>query len=457
MDRRARRAVRGGEPERRVKIGVIGAGIAGLAAASRLAVEHDVTVFERDGVPGGKMRSEALDGYLFEWGPNGFLSTHAGALSLVREAGIEGDLVEANPAAAKRYIFWNGRLHALPAKPQQALAMSLLSAPGKLRALRELFTRPPAAVPERESVHAFFTRHFGAQVADRIVAPALLGITGGDARLSSVDALFPRLRVMERERGSVLRALTRGTAGARAKLLGFGARGMQHFPRTLAERLGERVRYGAFVERVRPGSAAWVVEGDGFSQSFDAVVVAAPAGAAAQMLAGADPQLAALLARIPYAAMRLAGVAFRETDVPRPLDGFGFLAAREAGLRILGALFTSTMFAGQAPPGVAYLRVFLGGAADPDAALLETGEVRAIVLRDLERSLGIRAEPVAFHEARWSEAIPQYGLDHVDTVAQIERRAKSHAGLLLAGNAYHGIGAGDAVASGLAAAERLNA
>lgn len=438
-----------------MKIAVVGAGIAGLAAAFRLSAAHDVTVFEREDEPGGKIRSEAVDGYLFEWGPNGFLSSAAELRALASDAGLDGDVVEADAAASKRCIFWNGRLHALPVKPQQALRLSLLSAGGKLRAARELFMRPPKGAPERESVDAFFARHFGREVAERLVAPALLGISGGDARATSVDALFPRLRVMERERGSVLRALARSASGQRTKMLGFGPRGMQHLTRTLAGRLGERLQTGCAVERVLPESGGWRLTHARGESRADALVLAVPADLAAQMLADADAELAGLLREIPYSSMRVVGIAFRSHDVPVPLDGFGFLAARGEGVRILGALYSSSMFPQQAPDGIAYLRVFLGGALDPHAVALDTASARAIVRADLERTLGIRAEPVAYHEAMWPRAIPQYGLGHPALVAEIERRAASHERLVLTGNAYRGIGVGDAVRDALAGAARL--
>lgn len=436
-----------------MKIAVIGAGLAGLAAAMRLRKQHDVVVLERDAQAGGKIRSQQLDGLLFEWGPNGFLSSASGILELVSELGIESELVEANAAASKRYIYWNGRLHALPVKPQQALGMSLLSLSGKLRALREL-RRKPGSGPADESVAAFFERHFGAQVAQRIVAPALLGITGGDAAQTSVEALFPRLRVMEREHGSVLRAMMRGGA-ARTRLMSFGAAGFQRFAAAMAQSLGERLRFDAAVDELVPQDNGWIVRFGSESLRADAVVVAAPSYAAADLLGGVDAELAAALRRIAYAPMRVAGVAFRAQDVPVPLDGFGFLAARGAGLRILGALYTSTMFASQAPPGTAYLRIFLGGATDPQAVDLEANQARAIVLADLRAALRITAEPLAYHDVVWKRAIPQYALQHRATLEAIGARVAAHPGLHLTGNAYRGIGVGDTVRDALAVAAAI--
>lgn len=433
-----------------MRIAIVGAGIAGLSAAMRLRNDHDVTVFESAGEPGGKIHSQSIDGLLFEWGPNGFLSSAKTLLEIVRELGLQSELVEANPAASKRYIYWDHRLHALPSKPQEALKLSLLTPAGKLRALSELF-RKPAEPPPDESVQAFFCRHFGTQVAQRIVAPALLGITAGDAAATDITALFPRVVAMEREHGSLLRAMARAGA-ARTRLLSFGAAGFARLARAMGDALGERMHYGTSVTGVERTERGWHVLHRTGSMEADAVIVATPADAAASMLEHCDAHLAHALRRIPYAPMRVAGVAFRARDVPTPLDGFGFLAARNQGVRILGALYTSTMFPSQAPPGIAYLRVFLGGAADQHAIELDEQSAREVVLRDLRTTLGIAAQPIAYNEIVWKSAIPQYTLDHRDVLAKIEERLLAHPGLALIGNAYRGIGVGDTVADAVSVA-----
>lgn len=445
------------------RIAVVGAGIAGLAAAARLAGKHDVVVFEREGRAGGKIRTEQVDGFAFDWGPNGVLAGNPALRALLSEIGLAGELTPASPAAAKRFIYWNGALHALPAKPPDALRMSLLSPLGKLRALGDLFARAPASEDPEESVDAFMRRHFGAEVAERIVAPALLGVSGGDARETSVDAAFPRVRELERTQGSVIRGMARARGGA-GRLSSFGAAGMQRLTDRLAELLGERIRFGAPVERVERHGAGWRVHHRGGSGArapgddaadVDALIVATPADAAARLLAPADDELAALLRRIPYAPMRVVGIAFASSDVPAALDGFGFLAARDQGVRILGAVYTSSLFREQAPEGAAYLRVFLGGAVDPGAAALDPQEARALVRADLRTVLGVTAEPLAYQDVVWPRAIPQYRLDHRALVSSIEARVASHPGLGLTGNAYRGLGVADAVRDGRTVAGAL--
>jgi oxygen-dependent protoporphyrinogen oxidase len=436
------------------RIAVIGAGIAGFTAAFRLSAEHDVVVFERETSAGGKIRSQKLDGYLFEWGPAGILSSDEELAELVAELGLSDALAPAESAAKNRFIYWAGALHRLPASPREALTLSLLTPLGRLRALGEMLV-PKGSKGRDESVFAFMQRRFGRQVAERIVAPALLGVSGGDAATTSLDAIFPRLRAMECEHGSILRGMMKG-ARKPATTCTFTDGGMQTLTDRLAERLGERVRLGVTVERVEPAEAGWRVTHSAGETSADAVIVATPAAAAARLVEGFDAELAARLREIPYAPMRVVGLAFRAEDVPVSLDGFGFLAARRQQVRILGALYTSSIVPGHAPAGTAYLRVFLGGSTDPEIATLDAAAVRSIVLTDVKSALGISAAPLAYHEVTWPEAIPQYKLGHRVLVASIEKLESAHARFALTGNSYRGLSVGDTVRDARAAAARIS-
>jgi oxygen-dependent protoporphyrinogen oxidase len=435
------------------RIAVIGGGIAGLTAADRLSAGHDVMVFEREAIAGGKIRSQTTgDGFLFEWGPSGFLASANEVNALVAELGLSAALTPARPAAKKRSIYWNGSLHALPAKPPEVLTMSLLSPLGKARAAAEVFVRRGDGADD-ESVLAFMQRRFGREVAERLVAPALLGISGGDAASTSMAAIFPRVRDIETEYGSVIRGLMKGPRRSTG-LMSFAAGGMQTLTDRLAERLGSRLHTGVRVHAVAPVDGGWRIAHDGGEAFADRVIVATPAAAAASMIDGFDPVLAAKLREIHYAPMRAVGIAFRADDVHAALDGFGFLAARHQGVRLLGAIYTSTIIPEHSPDGAVYLRVLLGGATDPAIATLDADAVRAIVLADLKTTLGITAAPIAYHEIVWSKAIPQYRLAHRALVDAIERREAAHAGLALAGNAYRGLGVGDTVRDALAVAAR---
>jgi oxygen-dependent protoporphyrinogen oxidase len=230
---------------------------------------------------------------------------------------------------------------------------------------------------------------------------------------------------------------------------------MQTLTDRLSERLGDRLRRGVSVRHIERCDAGWRVSHDAGEDAVDGVIVATPADVAAELVDGFDGELAARLREIPYAPMRAVGIAFRSEDVRTPLDGFGFLAARNQGVRILGAFYTSSIVPEHAPPGTVYLRIFLGGATDRAIATLDADAVLAIVRADLTKILGITAPPIAHHEAIWPKAIPQYALRHRALLRAIEAREAAHPGFALAGNAYRGLGVGDTVRDAVDVAARI--
>ncbi len=474
---------------------VIGGGPTGLATAFLLLRARpglEVSLFERDPALGGKARTTVRDGYTVDWGPNGFLTSAPETLALAHALGLGDELQPAGEAARRRYLYLDGGLRPLPTTPPAFLASELVSWPGKLRAAGELLVG--GRVDAEESVHAFLARHFGRELADALGGAMVAGITAGDPHELSVDALFPRLRAMERSHGSVLRALiaqqrgaarrARGAAGPAAggaaptaggyaaaprvetptagraghatrrpapgpggRLTSFRNGGVERLVGALAAALGPRARSACAVTALEPlpGGGATVRLEDGSAVRADRVVVTTPAPAAAALLEPHLPAVAAGLRAIPYAGVRVLGLGYDRIDVPRILDGFGFLVPRGQGVRSLGVLWTSTLFPGRAPQGKVLLRVMAGGRTDREMVTLASAEALAAVRRDLEITMGIVTQPEFVEERLWPHAIPQYTLGHADRVGAIARGLAALPGVHLAGNAYRGVGLNDCV------------
>jgi oxygen-dependent protoporphyrinogen oxidase len=254
------------------------------------------------------------------------------------------------------------------------------------------------------------------------------------------------MAALEREHGSLFRAARRGKGPpSRGRLCSF-AGGLAELPAAVTASLGDAVTLGAPVRRIARDGALWRAEtDDGRVFAAAALALTTPAARTAELVAPLDARLADELAAIPYAPMAVVHVGVRREALPGLRPGFGFLVPRDEGLRILGALFSSELFEGRAPKGHALLTIFAGGRLDPAAPALGDAALRAFVLADLRRALGLAEEPSLIEVTRWPRAIPQYVVGHAERVERIEAAARAHTGLYLLGNWRGGIAMPDCV------------
>jgi oxygen-dependent protoporphyrinogen oxidase len=442
----------------RIDVAVVGAGAAGLAAALELAERGlDVRLLEAEGRAGGVIGTIAKDGYRFEQGPNAFL-VKPPTRAFLERVGLLSALVRAGPEASVRFLFRDGRLQQVPSSLLSAARSPLLSAAGKRRMLAEPFVR--GGDPTGESVAEFVRRRLGPEALERLVAPFLTGVYAGDEEQLGAEAVFPGLVDWERKRGSIVggalaAALRRGSPrGLRGSHSAIG--GLSGLVAALAERLGERLVTGARVAGLAREPEGWRVDvGGADTVRARAVVLALPAWAAAELVRSLDAEAAELLAGIEYGPMVSAALAVDPAGLSAPLRGFGFLVPRGAGLDLLGGLFMSRVFPDRAPPGRELVMAMIGGARWPDAVRAPEEEVVERVGRGLAATLGLASQPTLLGLHRWLRAVPQPGRDHPRVVARLRERVSSLGNLVLAGAYLDGVGVGDAIASGAAAAAHL--
>ena len=435
------------------RVAIVGGGVSGLTTAYLLQQkrpELELTLYEKDAAAGGKVRSSQHGGYTVDWGPNGFLTNVPETVELAKSLGLEHELQPASDVAKYRFLYKNGGLRPLPLSPPAFLKSELLSPLGKARAALEPLLGK--AVAHEETVYDFLSRHFGSEVAGAFAGPFVLGITAGDAKELSLDALFPRFRALEAEHGSLVRALVSAQRKVKVakeaqtgRLTSFRG-GIGRLIDALREALGEVVRLGVSVRELQPQEAGYALGlSSGETVHADAVVLATPAFESAALLSPFLPEAAAVLSKIPYADVRVFGLGYDRVDVPNLLDGFGFLVPRGEGVRALGVLYSSSIFPDQAPKGKVLLRVIAGGSVDPEFAGLSDDEALAVVRRDLELTLGITAPPDMLERIPWPRGIPQYLLGHGARVETAMRAVATCPNLFLTGNAYYGVGVNDTV------------
>lgn len=451
------------------RIVIAGGGIAGLSIAHeirKLSPAADVTVLERRERPGGNIRTQRIDGYICEWGADGFLDNAPDTLRLVEEIGLTPRLLPSSDRARRRFIFRGGRLHEVPASPLAFLRSGLLSARGKGRLLLEPFAR--RRQDEDETIYGFASRRIGHEAAAVMIDAMASGIFAGDVRALSLRACFPKMWQMETDHGGLFRALV-ATRKRRRKGDGVGSPlgrltsfqdGMSELPAALAASLGPAVQTGAPILSLKRIGAdrSYAVATRGGAIDADAVVLAGPAADTAALLRPLDTALAGLLESIPTAPIVVVCLGFDAAALTADrgaLDGFGFLVPRSERIRLLGALWESTIYPNRAPQGKALLRVILGGAHDPTAIRLLDHEVTRIVLDELRTTMGVRVRPEFTQVIKHPIGIPQYNAGHLARLQQIDGALARHPGLFLAGNSYRGVAINSCIAEAPAIARRV--
>jgi oxygen-dependent protoporphyrinogen oxidase len=454
---------------------VAGGGITGLAAArAALAAGLEVTLLEAAPGYGGKLVLGHVAGSTVDLGAESILARRPEGVALAREVGLADDLV--HPATTAAGIWSRGELHPLPSG-------QLMGVPGDLRALSAsgvLGSRglarvqadrvmPKTPVTEDIAVGEYVARRLGREVVDRLVEPLLGGVYAGHADRLSLHATIPQL-VPLATAGTPLSAgvrelLAKGAATASAtgeapKPVFAGIRGgIGRLPAAVAADVvahGAQLRTGVAVRTLRRTPEGWRAElSDGGVLETDLVVLAVPAYVASALLADPAPGAAGGLSGIEYASMAIATFAFHRSAFAIVAPGSGFLVPPVDGRAIKAATFSSVKWPWLAHSAgdLVVLRASLGRQDEAEILERDDEEIAKAALGDLAEAVGLTAAPVDRHVQRWTDALPQYAVGHLDRVARI--RAALPPGIAVAGAAYDGVGIPACVASANTAVRTL--
>ncbi len=399
---------------------------------------------------------------------------------MCRAVGLaDSDLLGTNERLRQAFVVHRGRLHRIPAgfllmvpgRIWPLLTSGLLSPWGKLRVLGEYFV-PPKKDDGDESLASFARRRLGREAFERLVQPLVGGIYTADAEKLSLAATMPRFLDMERTWGGLLRARRHArrdhdsasdaaSSGARYSMFMTPRAGLSSLIAACAACLpAGAIRLGCRATSLGRQDGGWAVGVSGPGEetetlACDGVIVALPAPAAARLVGSASPELAAELARIPYAGAAVVSMGFRRDQIAHPLSGFGFVVPEVEHRSILAASFSSMKFPDRAPEGHVLIRTFIGGACQGELVERDDATLAEMAQRELGELVGVRGAPVVCDIARWPASMAQYHLGHIELVERIERLAAELPGLALAGNAYHGVGISQCVQSGRQAADRV--
>jgi len=456
---------------------VIGGGISGLSSAFyllKMAKEQGrsihIELVEAEQKLGGKINTLHRGGFVIEKGPDSFLSRKLPIIELAHDLGIEKELVPTNTKAAKTYIMKAGKLHempkglvlGIPTSILPFLATELVSGQGKLSALADLLMGPQPKEDD-ESLGGFLARRIGDEIVKSIAEPLLAGIYAGDLYKLSLQATFPQFAQYEKEHGSIILGSRHNRALMAEKNKGKPPATFMTFRKglsTMVEALNKEleqssectVHTGTIVEAINKQAQGYeLLLSNGKKLQANAVVVTTPAFAANKLL---EPHIENdMLAAIRYVSVANVVLAFDKASIDVNFDGSGFLVPRSEGLRITACTWTSNKWLHSTPEDKVLLRCYVGHSDDQESIKLDDESLVAAVREDIEKAIGLKAEPIFTEVSRLNHSMPQYPVGHVQAIRdlRIELNEKLP-GVWVTGAAFDGVGLPDCIRQGKEAA-----
>ncbi len=435
------------------KIGIIGGGISGVSAAFWLSYkssDFDITLLEKNNYFGGSIDTYYKDNYTVEAGPNGFLDSKPETLELFKDAGLEDKLLRSNDAARKRFIMRDGKLHKLPEGAGEFFKSEILSIKAKLRLASEIFI-PKKDNDKDETIADFARRRLGSEALDYMIAPMVAGIFAGNPEKMSLKSCFPVIYNLEIEYGGLIKALIKkrkksssasGPSGVLTSYKGGLKNAITDIVNT-AKLNGVIFKNNSEVISIEKQNQKFIVQTNDAEYEFDKLIITSPAYTASIFLKKLNEELANELTKIPYAPIFVAGLGFNNSDVEDDLDGFGYLIPSKEKRKILGALYTSSIFPERAPTNNKLIRVLIGGDnnrwinTESDESLID------IALNETKDTIKHNMQPNCIITSRAEKAIPQYRIGHNEIVNKVEEIANEISNIYIGGNILYGVGIND--------------
>jgi protoporphyrinogen/coproporphyrinogen III oxidase len=440
------------------KVLILGAGISGLSTAFWLKQNGiDVKLFEKNSYTGGSIRTEKINDYIIEHGPNSALETTPLIDKLINELGISNKKIYANDNAKKRYILRNGKLHALPMSPLSFLSTKLFSFSAKMRLFKEPFIKSKSN--PYETIAEFTERRLGTEFLDYAINPFVAGVFAGNPKDLNVKTAFPRLYELEQNYGSLIGGAIKSRRERKkraeaskqsAKTFSF-LNGMNDLTSAISERLKNDILTQVEVSDIckinNKFSVNYKIGDETRNEVFDSVVISAPAYTASKLIQSFAPEVSSVLSAVYYPPVNVIITSFKREQFDFIPDGFGYLVPEKENSKILGSLWNTVIFPNRAPKDEYVLTNFIGGSRNADLTGLNDDELLKITLCELSKSMGVKGQPVFSKIIRWERAIPQYRKNYSDVFDMLDKFHIDNPGLFLCNNYYRGISVGDCIKS----------
>lgn len=429
------------------KICVIGAGISGLTASYTLGNQgHTVDLIESSDRVGGVIRTHKEAGYLCELGPNTFFLKDEEVREFLEEIGAMDEVLRPNENAKRRYVVQHAGIQELPGSLMGFIRSGIFSWRAKLGLFLEPFAKRGIG---DESIASFARRRLGKEILNYAINPFVSGVYAGDTERISVKYAFPKLYEMEQKYGSLLVGMMRSKRGMKREVITFNE-GMETLPKLIAKRLKGRLRLNSRVDKIVKRGEKWEVAVNGESEEYDELVVAVPGDKLTKLpFPEALVEDLEFTQAIDYQSVAIITLGFRDEQIGKPLEGFGFLVPSVEKRKIMGAIVPSAIVKGRAPKGNTLICAFAGGAGNQGVTELSESDLVTLAQAELGDLMGIEGDAEYSHVKVWKSGIRQYNVGFGKFLEKIEGVEGKYEGIRFIGSYRNGVGLADCIKTGL--------
>lgn len=453
-------------------VAIVGGGITGLSAAYYLqqairknGSDVQVKLIEASSRLGGKINTLKRDGYTIERGPDSLLARKKPIMKLIKELHLEDEMIRNSTGQSfiliknKLYKMPTGAYMGVPKQINSLLSLHAVSMTGKLRALGDLI-KPRSKMDSDQSLGAFMRYRFGDELVDRIIDPLLSGIHSGDLDQMSLMATFPNFYELEQKHGSLIKGLYKSlpkpdkkAAKSKTGMFVSFKDGLETLIHKLHDQLEPNtVMLRTAVDHIEKKEEIYhLLLSNGEVVKADAIILATQHDVIPKIFS--QYKFFNMFNYIPVTSSANVVLGFDQKDIQKDINGTGFLVSKTSKVNITACTWTHKKWPTTTPQGKALVRCYVGRSNEPEVVDLPDEELIDIVLKDLKKTMKIKAKPEFHVVTRWKNARPQYNVGHVEKIEKARKYTEEHLpGVYLAGSSYEGAGIPDCVAQGEKAA-----
>ena len=421
---------------------IIGSGISGLSCAHFLSKsDKDFLLIESQNRIGGIIKTEKINRFICENGPNTVLLNNDSIIEMIKDCGLWDSLEYPKEIADKnRFVLYKGEIKKVPTSLPKFIFSPLLTIKGKISILKDLFVRKHR---ENTTVYDFIVTRFGKEFHDELIEPFITGIYAGDTRRMSAQHSLKHLWRLEQNYGGVIKGFFRRKKNKNGQSSFHFPMGLTQLMDKIADPFKEKLILKCKVDQIiKKGSGYEVVTERGRVRCKE-VISALPAHVLKNLVS--DPKFAKVLEKVNYSPVDVFHFGFSKKNIRNQDQGFGLLTKPSNHKKYLGVLFSSRTFGHVAPKGQELFTVIVGGERQRALCNLPLDELGDIVLNEVEELLNHKGKVLLKKHFRWRKGIPQYEMNHQELVDSIKDFESSNQGFYVIGNFYGGISVSDCV------------